>query len=100
MRIEGSDLGDASEVMFGGIPAESFNVKLTDQNTVALEALTPCGPKRLGARDRDNAAGYIGYRSGGSVHLFGTAGNRYCVICDSSERRLDQFAEHRGAFSS
>jgi hypothetical protein len=45
VRIEGSDLGDASEVMFGSVPAESFSAKLTDQNTVALEAVSPCGVK-------------------------------------------------------
>jgi hypothetical protein len=42
VRIDGSDLGDATEVKFGGTPAESFNVRLTDQNAVFLEAVSPC----------------------------------------------------------
>jgi IPT/TIG domain len=42
IRIEGTDLGDATEVKFGGIPAESFKVRLTDLNAVSLEAVSPC----------------------------------------------------------
>jgi IPT/TIG domain len=42
IRIDGTDLGDATEVKFGGIPAESFNVRLTDKNAVFLEAVSPC----------------------------------------------------------
>ncbi|HJY81688.1 MAG TPA: IPT/TIG domain-containing protein [Candidatus Binatia bacterium] len=43
VRIEGTDLGDATSVMFGSIPAESFNTTLLGQNAVAVEAVSPCG---------------------------------------------------------
>ncbi len=43
VRLEGTDLGDASSVMFGTVPAESFSAKLLNQNTVVLEAVSPCG---------------------------------------------------------
>jgi len=44
VRIEGSDLGDASSVMFGNVAAESFAAKLlSPANTVVLDAVSPCG---------------------------------------------------------
>jgi IPT/TIG domain len=45
VRITGSDIGDASEVKFGTVAAESFAVRVTDQGAVVIDAISPCQSK-------------------------------------------------------
>jgi hypothetical protein len=42
VRISGTGLGDATAVYFGGVRAESFDVKMGEGNSVFLEAVAPC----------------------------------------------------------
>jgi hypothetical protein len=44
VRIEGRDIGDASEVKFGVVAAESFAVTVTDEGAAVINAVSPCGP--------------------------------------------------------
>jgi hypothetical protein len=43
VQIEGTGLAEATDVLFGGVPSESFHVKLKEQNIIALEATAPPG---------------------------------------------------------
>lgn len=45
VRIQGNDIGDASEVKFGAVAAESFAVKLTAEGAVVIDAIALVGSR-------------------------------------------------------
>jgi hypothetical protein len=47
VRINGTDIGDAKEVKFGDVTAESFKKTMTDKGAVAIDAISPCQVQSL-----------------------------------------------------